>query len=82
MTFLPVYLTGLAVIIGFMTILWLVSLALKNASIVDIFWGAGFVLSAWVYFALTPDGFLPRKLLLVHSGNHLGITTFHAYFHS
>ena len=65
MTFLSVYLTGLAVIIGFMTILWLVSLALKNASIVDIFWGAGFVLSAWLYFAFTPDGFLPRKLLLV-----------------
>jgi len=65
MTFLSIYLTGLAVIIGFMTILWLVSLALKNASIVDIFWGAGFVLSAWLYFAFTPDGFLPRKLLLV-----------------
>jgi len=65
MTFLSVYLTGLAVIIGFMIILWLVSLALKNSSIVDIFWGAGFVLSAWLYFAFTPDGFLPRKLLLV-----------------
>ena len=65
MPFLSVYLIGLAVIIGFMTVLWLVSLALKNSSIVDIFWGAGFVLSAWLYFALTPDGFLPRKLLLV-----------------
>jgi steroid 5-alpha reductase family enzyme len=65
MTFLSVYLTGLAVIIGFMTVLWLVSLALKNSSIVDIFWGSGFVLAAWLYFALTPDGFLPRKLLLV-----------------
>ena len=65
MTFLSVYLTGLAVIIGFMIILWLVSLALKNASIVDIFWGAGFVLSAWLFFGFTPDGFLPRKLLLV-----------------
>ena len=65
MTFLSVYLIGLAVIIGFMAALWLVSLALKNSSIVDIFWGAGFVLAAWLYFALTPDGFLARKLLLV-----------------
>jgi len=28
---------------GFMTILWIASLILRNSSIVDIFWGAGFV---------------------------------------
>jgi steroid 5-alpha reductase family enzyme len=28
-------------------ILWLLSLALKNASIIDIFWGAGFVIMVW-----------------------------------
>jgi steroid 5-alpha reductase family enzyme len=27
---------------------WLLSLLLKNASIVDIFWGIGFVVVAWV----------------------------------
>ena len=54
---------GLA-ILALMTLLWVVSLLLRNASIVDIFWGVGFVLSAWVYFAFTPQGFLPRKLLL------------------
>ena len=43
--------------------LWLVSLAIKNASIVDIFWGAGFALIAIVTFALT-DGYAPRKLLI------------------
>jgi steroid 5-alpha reductase family enzyme len=46
-------------------ILWLVSLALKNSSIVDIFWGTGFVISAWIFFALTPDSFVLRKLLVV-----------------
>jgi steroid 5-alpha reductase family enzyme len=50
-------------IFGLMSLLWLISLAIKDASIVDIFWGAGFVLAAWVYFSLTPEGFLPRKLL-------------------
>jgi steroid 5-alpha reductase family enzyme len=43
--------------------LWLVSLALKDASIVDIFWGCGFVVVAWLgYF--NAQGFAPRKLLL------------------
>lgn len=65
MTFIEVFgLTGL-IILALMVILWLVSLGLKNSSIVDIFWGTGFVIAAWVYFILTPDGFLPRKQLLV-----------------
>lgn len=64
MTFLEIYGLNFLVILGMMTLLWIVSLVLKNASIVDIFWGAGFVVSAWVYFALTPDGFLWRKLLI------------------
>jgi len=64
MGFLSIYLTAGLVILGLMTLLWLVSLALKNSSIVDIFWGTGFVISAWVYFVLTPDGFLIRKWLM------------------
>lgn len=63
MTFLSIYLITLGVILGLMTVLWLVSLKLKNSSIVDIFWGTGFVIAAWVYYILTPDGFLARKLL-------------------
>ncbi len=47
-----------------MAALWVLSLRLRNASIVDIFWGTGFVIAAWVTFALTPQGFLSRKLLL------------------
>ncbi len=53
------------VILGLMSLLWLVSLRIKDASIVDIFWGTGFVISGWVYYFLTPDGFTTRKLLLV-----------------
>ena len=64
MDFLQIYLTLGLVILGLMTLLWLVSLALKNSSIVDIFWGTGFVITTWVVFALTPGGFAPRKLLL------------------
>lgn len=64
MNLIMILLTAGAVIFGWMTFLWIVSLFLKNSSIVDIFWGAGFVISAWLYFVLTPDGFLPRKILV------------------
>ncbi len=64
MTFLEAYGIGLLVIMGTMTLLWLLSLALRNSSIVDPFWGTGFVIAAWVYFALTPDGFAARKWLI------------------
>ncbi|MBN2258184.1 MAG: DUF1295 domain-containing protein [Anaerolineaceae bacterium] len=64
MTLINIYTIGLAIIMTFMVILWVISLRLKNSSIVDIFWGFGFVLTTWAYFLLTPDGFLPRKLIL------------------
>ncbi len=38
--------TGL-IILGMMILLWFLSLVLKNSSIVDIFWGTGFVMIAW-----------------------------------
>ena len=47
-----------------MTLLWLLSLTLKNSSIVDIFWGAGFILIVWLVFALAPHGYLPRRQLV------------------
>jgi steroid 5-alpha reductase family enzyme len=59
-----IYLTAGLIILGLMTLLWLVSLALKNSSIVDIFWGTGFIIINWVYFALTPEGFPLRKWLI------------------
>lgn len=65
MDFISIYLILTAVIFGFFALLWLISLPLKNASIVDIFWGFGFVLSAWVSFFLTPQGFVTRKIVLL-----------------
>ena len=54
---------SLGVVLVYMTAIWLVSLALRNASIVDVFWGLGFALLAAVYF-VTTDGLLARKLLV------------------
>jgi steroid 5-alpha reductase family enzyme len=53
-----------AAIMAFMFIIWVVSVRLTDASIVDIFWGAGFVYLAIIYFFLT-DGELARKLLIL-----------------
>jgi steroid 5-alpha reductase family enzyme len=64
LTFFEIYLVGGAAILAMMLLLWLASLALKNASIVDIFWGTAFVLANWVYFLLTPNGSPERKLLI------------------
>jgi steroid 5-alpha reductase family enzyme len=46
-----------------MTLLWLLSLVLKNVSIVDIFWGIGFVIIAWFAFTFA-QGYLLRKNLI------------------
>ena len=59
---MPLLLT-FAVLLTLVFLLWLVSLALKDASIVDIFWGGGFVVVAWVCYFNT-NGFAQRKLLL------------------
>lgn len=64
MSLLQIYALGLLVIMGLMALLWLVSLVLRNSSIVDPFWGSGFVIVNWFYFALTPGGFPPRKWLI------------------
>jgi steroid 5-alpha reductase family enzyme len=60
-TFLEIYLLSGLVTLGIMALLWLVSLALRDSSIVDPFWGTGFVIVNWLYFALTPDGLPARK---------------------
>ncbi len=64
MEFLLSYLTVGSVIFGLMILLWVVSLILRNSSIVDIFWGLGFVIVTWVSYFLSPQGFEPRRLLL------------------
>lgn len=47
---------GLAVAVFAFAVLWGVSLVLKNAGIVDIFWGPGFVLLGAFYALTVPGG--------------------------
>ena len=60
MPFLNLFWLSGIVILALMVLLWLMSLALKNSSIVDIFWGIGFVIIVWLAFSLG-GGYIPRK---------------------
>ncbi len=58
-----VMLGSLVAVVALMLAVWGVSVLRKDASLVDIFWGFGFVLVAWVAFALG-EGDDSRKLLI------------------
>ena len=52
------------IILGLMILLWLWSIAIKNVSIVDVFWGLGFVIVNTYYIFASGD-LTPRKLVVV-----------------
>ena len=54
---------SLAAAVGAFVLLWLISLPLKDASIVDPFWGASYVLVAWVAWAAADNA------VQIHGGN-------------
>lgn len=64
MEFYQIYLQGLALIVIFMTLLWIVSVFKKNASIVDPFWGFAYVLLAWFYFIQVEEQSLRQYIVL------------------
>ena len=52
-------------ILGFMTFLWLISIYLKNVSIVDNFWGVGFIIAAFIYGSQCEVLYTRVKLMLL-----------------
>lgn len=56
-------LAGLVVLASMVT-LWGISLILRDSSIVDVFWGAGFVLVAWIVAGVT-DGTGARRAIII-----------------
>ena len=64
MTFFHIWFQALMVIMIMMSSLWIISIVIKNVSIVDIFWGLGFVLTCGYYFLHT-EGFAARKIILM-----------------
>lgn len=64
MNFVQIFLMGGIVILVTMTVLWVLSLLIKDASIVDIFWGTGFVIVAWAYSVFTSETSARQWLIL------------------
>lgn len=52
LSFIHMSLWNLAAVMAFMLMVWLLSLAKRDAGIADIFWGLGFILVAWISFFL------------------------------
>jgi steroid 5-alpha reductase family enzyme len=64
MDLLTLYGIGLLLILSFMTAVWLLSLAIKKASIADPFWGLGFVVVAVYYHLSSPEN-SERKMIVL-----------------
>lgn len=62
---MQIYLTTLAAVLAAMFVLWLLSLAKRDASIVDPFWGTGFVLVVCVALSLNSHQPVPRRTTLL-----------------
>ena len=58
-----IYIHNLAAVVLMMVLGWLLSLGLKNVTVVDSLWGLGFVVIAWQTF-LSTNGFAGRGLLI------------------
>lgn len=65
MSFWGAYQIATSVVFSMMTALWLCSLIAKDASLVDRFWGAGFVFIAWALAMTTPELTPDMKLLTI-----------------
>jgi len=64
MDFTGIWFQSLAVILSMMTLLWIVSTIIKNVSIVDLFWGFGFVVAAFFYFFRTGEAGIRNYIIL------------------
>jgi steroid 5-alpha reductase family enzyme len=53
----------LAALITTFTLVWVASITLRDVSIVDIWWGVGFVITAWLY-CVQLNAFEPRPLMV------------------
>lgn len=62
--FLRLAALNFGLIIGLMVILWGISVAVRDSSIADIYWGMGLVVSAWFSWFMS-DGVPARRMLML-----------------
>ena len=75
MTFQTIYIQSLFLVVGLMTALWISSVILKKTSIVDPFWGLGFVLVS-IYYYVYSDGDDARKVIVLFLVSCWGLRLF------
>lgn len=63
MSLMTIFALSALLILVYMSVAWLVSLWLRDSSIVDVLWGPGFVLLTW-FWAFRLDGYSGRQMLL------------------
>lgn len=59
-----IFLYGGAAVLAFVTIIWILSLIIKRADIMDIFWGLGLLMTSQVYAHFLPERSLAASILL------------------
>jgi steroid 5-alpha reductase family enzyme len=64
MTFFQIYFFALFIILAAISVLWIISIIIKNVSIADIFWGMGFVITCGFYLLMTQN-YAPRNIILM-----------------
>jgi steroid 5-alpha reductase family enzyme len=62
--FIDPWLVAALITLAFITIVWVLSLLLRDSSIVDVCWGLGFVVIAWTTAATGPWSLTPRAWML------------------
>lgn len=62
-TLITIFGWNFAAVVAMMICGWFISLVFKNVTVVDSLWGLGFVMIAWITFAMA-EGFIGRKLLI------------------
>ena len=59
------YATAAATVLTIVVVLWSISVAIRDASIIDVFWGPLFVAIGWVLLTVQLDSATPKQLLVV-----------------
>jgi len=62
--FIDTWMAAGLVTLVFVTAIWVLSLVLRDSSIVDIFWGLGFIAITWTLVAAGAGGLTPRAWLM------------------
>ena len=62
---LEIYFNSLLIILVLVTLMWILSIILTNVSIVDLFWGTGFIITNTYYFISIGEPNLIKYILLI-----------------